>query len=361
MHGDWIVSEGKNVCNVSAVAYYFARKVNQDIGIPIGVIISAVGATSIGSWVETSINQKNKSASVEATAKLLQEHAVELKQYEANERPEYEKKAEQSLKNNCTEGTIMPAHGKEPFEHFMTKPSALYNAMIAPLEQVPIKGVLWYQGEADAKTFAGYSDRMKEMIDSWRAHWHEPQMPFYFVQLENVDQERRFGKDPDPKDVFDADLREQQRLALAKIPHSGMAVATDVGDPMFPHPRNKKAVGERLALLALANDYGIKVVSTGPMYKSFSRFGDHLAVKFETQGSPLIVKTGTVPGSFEIAGPDGVFHPAMAKVDGDSVDLSSPLVKDPKNARYGWSNNPDLYLYNAAGLPAPPFTTEPQP
>jgi sialate O-acetylesterase len=359
MHGDWIVSEGSSVCNVSAAAYYFARKVNQVTGIPIGMIVSAVGSTSISSWVETSINQKNDPAGVEATAKLLQDHAGKLKEYE-NDRPEYEKKAEENLKNNCTTGTTMPPHHDEPFDHFMFKPSALYNSMIAPLEQVPIKGVLWYQGEADTRTYPGYSDRMKEMIDSWRTHWHEPQMPFYFVQLEGAGPKRSPGKNSDAKNFFYAELREQQRLALAKIPHSGMALATDIGDPVSPHPRNKKAVGERLALLALANDYGLKVVSTGPMYQSFSRSGDHLSVHFETQGSPMLLKAG-VRCSFEIAGPDGVFRPAMAKLDGDSVDLSSPLVNDPRNARYGWANNPDMCLYNAADLPAPPFTTEPQP
>jgi sialate O-acetylesterase len=358
MHGVWLQSQGAQVSNVSAVAYYFARKVNRETGVPIAVIVSAVGSTAIASWVDRDVNLKSHADSVDKVDKLLQENATAVKQYQLN-RPDFDHQAEESIATNYGPRLVTPEH-KTPFPNFIFKPSGLYNAMIAPFHPYPIKGVLWYQGDADAKTYPGYSDRMKELIESWRASWNEPQMPFYFVMLQNVTTEERFGKDPDPKNQNDAYLREEQRNALSKIAHSGMAVATDVGDPMFPHPRNKKAVGERLALIALANDYGQKVVSSGPTFKSITRSGNHVFVKFDTMGSPLQSKNGTVPGGFEVAGSDNVFHPAMATIDGDTVDLQSEEVKDPKNVRYGWDNNPDLYLYNAAGLPAPPFTTVPQ-
>jgi sialate O-acetylesterase len=359
MHGDWLESKGAQVCNVSAVAYYFARKVNRDTGVPIAVIDASVGSTGLSAWVNIDVNRKAHPDAVAASEKLLQEHVAEVRDYE-RDRPDFDKRTEESIRNNCGPSGVTKEHTM-PFPNFIFKPSGLYNAMIAPFHQVPIKGVLWYQGDADSHWYAGYSDRMKELIDSWRASWHQPDIPFYWVMLQNVTADERFGRDYDPKNDFYPFLREQQRIALSKISHGGMAVATDVGDPMFPHPRNKKAVGERLALIALANDYGVKVVSSGPMLKSVSHGGDQLFLKFDTFGSPLRVNTGTVPGGFEIAGADGKYHPAMATVNGDTVTLSSPLVKDPRNARYGWKGNPYLSLYNAAGLPAPPFTTEPQP
>jgi sialate O-acetylesterase len=355
MHGFWQVSQGSQVCNVSAVAYYFARKMNQEAGIPIGMIISAVGSSGIDSWMEMGINRNRHAEDMAATDKLLADHSVEFAEYQ-RDRPDFDLRAEESLKS-CGSGLPMPMH-KQPFPGFLFKRSAIYNAMIAPLHQVPIKGVIWYQGEADAKWYQVYADRMQDLIVSWRTYWHQPQMPFYFVQLAAWSPEERQGLDFDPKSLNFTNLREKQRIAAMVIPNTGMAVSADLGDPMFIHPRNKKPVGERLALLALAHDYGIKVVSSGPTLKSMSRSGEELYLKFDMHDSPLRVNTGTRPYGFEIAGADKVFHPAIATVDGDTIKLTSPQVKEPQNARYGWRENPSLSLYNAAGLPASPFTTE---
>jgi sialate O-acetylesterase len=356
MHGFWQVAIGQQVCNVSAISYYFARKLNQETGIPIGVIVAAVGSSGIGSWVEDSVNRKGHADQMEATDKLLRDHAAEVAEYDRM-RPDFDKRAEDSRRSGCS-GNPTPGH-TQPFPNFLFKQSAMYNAMIAPLVKVPIKGVIWYQGEADARWYQNYNVRMADLIGSWRAHWNEPDMPFYFVQLAALAYDEREGRDFDPKELNFTNLREQQRIASLTIPHSGMAVIADLGDPMFVHPRNKKPAGERLALQALAHDYGMKIVYSGPEYQSMSRNGEKLVVKFDTQGSPLKTITGTNPYGFEIAGVDNVFHPAMSSVEGDTVVLSSPLVKDPKNVRYGWREYPQLSLYNAAGLPASPFTTLP--
>jgi sialate O-acetylesterase len=355
MHGSWHVAVGQQTCNVSAVAYYFARKVNMATGIPIGIITAAVGSTGIDSWLPMDINRKYQAANMAQTDKLLQDHAAEVAEYERL-RPEWDLKAEAAA--NVCSGLPTPAH-TQPFPNFLFKRSALYNSMIYPLQQMPIKGVIWYQGEADARYYAGYANKMRELVGSWRAGWKQPEMPFYFVQLTNIAPEERQGLDFDPKDLNFTNQREQQRVASLTIPNVGMAVTADVGDPMQVHPRNKKAMGERLALLALAHDYGQKIIANGPLYASMSVQESQLRIKFEMQGSTLRTKTGSNPYGFEIAGEDGVYHPALSAIEGaDTVVLSSPLVKEPKNARYAWHENPTMSVYNAEGLPASGFSTE---
>ena len=357
MHGAWRLSQGSQVCDVSALSYYFARMVNRYTDIPIGVIVSAVGSTSISSWVDIDINKKYHASSVTKLTEELQSSASQMAEYERS-RPEYEHKQE-AFTNGCSSPE---AHlDKQPLEHFIFKPSGLYNAMIYPFHQIPIRGVLWYQGESDSGNSKEYGQIIQDMIASWRERWHNPGMPFYMVQLENVENQRRRGVDFDPNLLHFTEFREMERLTTLRVSHTGIAVAADVGDPYFPHPRNKRAVGERMALLALANDYGQKVVATGPILKSYSRDGNKLVLNFDAQGGPLVINTGTVPYGFEIAGIDNVFHPAVSAVDGDTVTLESPLVNEPINARYGWRENPKLSLYNTAGLPASPFSTQSKP
>jgi sialate O-acetylesterase len=358
MHGFWQVSQGSQICNVSAIAYYFARKVNHETGIPIGVIISAVGSSGIDDWTEMAINRNRQPADMAATDKLLSDNAAAVVEYQKT-RPEVDRLTEANIKSMCS-GGVTSAYHKPPFPNFLFKRSAIYNAMIAPLHQVPIKGVIWYQGEADAKWYPGYGERMQDLISSWRVRWHQPKMPFYFVQLAGLAPQEKEGYNFDPHSLNFANLREKQRIVSLVVPNTGMVVSADLGDPMFVHPRNKKPVGERLALLALANDYGMKVVSSGPTIKSMSRSGDQLQLHFDNHGAPLMVNTGTRPYGFEIAGADKIFYPAVAILDGDTVTLSSPMVRQPLNARYGWREAPYLSLYNAAGLPATPFTTEAQ-
>jgi sialate O-acetylesterase len=357
MHGIWRVSVGSQVCDVSAASYYFARKLNHDTNIPIGVIVSGNGATGIESWVNMDVNRKYHPKKMEELDKLLHDHASELAEYERS-RPGFEKQ-QNEYSNGCT--SEKPHEQKPPIERFIFRQSALYNAMIYPFHQVPIKGAIWYQGENDSGNYKEYANEIQDLIASWRASWHEPNMPFYMVQLENVENDARRGLDPDPTRLHFTNFREMQRRTVQLVPHTGIAVSADVGDPYFPHPRNKRPVGERLALLAEANDYGLKVVASGPVLKSFSRSGDKLLLKFDAQGGPLIVNTGTIPYGFEIAGADKVYHPAVSAVDGDTVTLNSPLVKEPLNARYGWRENPYLSLYNTADLPASPFATDWQP
>ena len=232
--------------------------------------------------------------------------------------------------------------------------SVLYNAMIAPLVWCPIKGAIWYQGESNAGRAYQYRELFPLMIRDWRRSWGIGDFPFFFVQLANF-MERR----PEPGDSEWAELREAQTMAL-KTPATGMAVIIDVGEAKSIHPLNKQDVGKRLALNALARVYGEPVEYAGPMY-------DHLTVE---DGSIRLHFTHAeglkTPGAaklvgFAIAGEDKNFVWADARIDGETVVVSSSQVAKPVAVRYAWADNPECNLYNAADLPASPFRTDDWP
>lgn len=235
-------------------------------------------------------------------------------------------------------------------------PSLLYNTMINPIINYGIKGAIWYQGEGNAenkKDAQDYKLFFPNMIQDWRSKWGYD-FPFYWVQLANFMQ-----KDEKPQDSNWALLREAQSATLG-LPKTGQAVIADIGEADDIHPRNKQDVGLRLALIALNKDYGMgDIVYSGPTYKSMSVDGDKIILSFDNIGSGLIVrnKYGYVD-SFAIAGADKKFYWAKAYIDGDNVVVYSDKVKNPVAVRYGWSNNPDINLYNEEDLPASPFRTD---
>ena len=223
--------------------------------------------------------------------------------------------------------------------------TGLYNAMIAPLHGFPVKGVLFYQGESNTGSPEGYGELFKAMISDWRAQWGQPEMPFLYVQLANY-------KTPEGNPEGWAVLRDEQRAALA-LPATEMAVILDAGEDNDLHPTDKKTVGERLAMAAERVAYGLGTVSSGPLPERVECKGEGLAVHFTGAGSGLTAR-GPLTG-FEIAGADGVWHPAHAQIEGTSVVLSSPAVSAPVSARYAWSDAPEASLYNAEGLPCGTF------
>jgi sialate O-acetylesterase len=229
-------------------------------------------------------------------------------------------------------------------------PTQLFNAMIAPLMPYQIKGAIWYQGEANVGRAAEYSHLFPTMIRDWRARWGEGLFPFYFVQLSNY-----LARKDEPGDSAWAELREAQGSALS-LPHTGEAVIIDIGEAGNIHPKNKKEVGRRLALLALANAYEQPVYFASPTYASTRFDGATATVTFDN-GS-LTTTDDQPPRGFALAGKDGVFHWAQARIDGSAVILTSPDVMSPVAARYGWADNPDVNLVNHAGLPARPFRTD---
>ncbi|MBN1478879.1 9-O-acetylesterase [candidate division KSB1 bacterium] len=231
------------------------------------------------------------------------------------------------------------------------RPTVLYNAMLEPLMPYAIRGAIWYQGESNAARAYQYRELFPTMINSWRANWGQGDFSFFFVQLANWRQRRE-----QPLDSDWAELREAQTKALA-LPNTGMAVTIDIGDADDIHPKNKRDVGVRLALNALAKVYGKDIAYSGPMYQSMRIEGDKIILTFDHVDGGLVAKGGDLTG-FAIAGEDKKFVWADAIIEGETVVVSNPEIENPVALRYAWADNPACNLYNAAGLPASPFRTD---
>lgn len=239
----------------------------------------------------------------------------------------------------------------------------LFNRMIHPLQPYPLRGVIWYQGEANANNVdeaRRYRAQFAALIRDWRAEWSQPALPFLWVQLASFDSTAdRRAPDGSVLDSPWATLRESQSAALA-LPATAQAVAIDVGDAHDIHPRNKQEVGRRLALAARRVAYGEDVVDSGPSYRELRVDGSTAVVGFDLHGSRLAARGGgTRVQGFEIAGTTRRFVPAEARIEGDSVRVSAAAVAQPVAVRYAWRDNPeDANLVNTAGLPASPFRTD---
>ena len=254
-------------------------------------------------------------------------------------------------------------------------PTVLYNAMIKPLAPFAIKGAIWYQGESNAERAYRYRDLMQSMILDWRALWGYD-FPFYITQITGYK-----AVNAVPGDDGWAELREAQAMATQALDKCGMACIIDLGEAEDIHPVRKKEVGERLARLAFANDYGRKLVANGPRYESYKIRGGKVVVSFSDVADGLKVmpsgsfaqarygstderveeaENGVLMG-FQIAGPDRVWHWADARIEGNEVVVSSPEVPQPVAVRYAWSINPVCNLFNSEGLPAWPFRTDDWP
>ncbi|MCF8227048.1 MAG: sialate O-acetylesterase [Bacteroidales bacterium] len=244
-----------------------------------------------------------------------------------------------------------------PFSGFrfsaQNQPTALYNAMIAPLINTRIKGFLWYQGESNAGRPKEYTQLLANLIADWRSKWNARELPFLYVQLANFMDVNYL-----PEESNWAELRYSQFRVLS-VPNTAMAVAIDIGEWNDIHPLNKKDVGERLALGALKLAYNEDIVHSGPLYESAEISGDRVILSFSSVGSGLAANDGEPLRRFEIAGADGKFRWAKAKINGKKVEVWNEEVKNPVQVRYVWSDNPrGANLYNKEGLPASPFQTE---
>lgn len=227
-------------------------------------------------------------------------------------------------------------------------PTSLYNAMINPLIPYGIKGAIWYQGESNTDKPHLYSGFMKMMITNWRNDWKQGDFPFYYVQIApyNYSAATKSQK-----------LRHAQMQTLA-VKNTGMAVTLDIGNPANIHPDNKTDVGERLALWALAKDYGKKIPYSGPLYKNMKVKAETAELSFNNADKGLVLKPLNGKFNFIIAGKDKIFKTADVKVSGNKLIVSSPEVKEPAAVRYAWSNTDEGTLFNGAGLPASTFRTD---
>ncbi|HNU76909.1 MAG TPA: sialate O-acetylesterase [Prolixibacteraceae bacterium] len=250
-------------------------------------------------------------------------------------------------------GEVFTPRPRIPQFSAQNQPAALFNAMVAPVTGYAAKGFLWYQGETNAGNAEAYREYLPALIRDWRNQWNQGDLPFLFVQLANF-----MEVDYLPAESQWAELREAQRKALGET-NTAMAVTIDLGEWNDIHPLNKKEVGERLALGAFRLAYGdTSVVWSGPLYQSHTVSGDSMLLVFDHVGSGLVSRDGEPLARFEVAGADGKYFPAEARITGDRISLRHHAVARPERARYAWADNPDgANLYNKAGLPASPFQT----
>ena len=337
----WATCTPETAADSSAVAYFFARNLQQKLSVPIGLIESSWGGTAAESW--TSLHTLGADAALmpvfSARSKMVEEQSTNVLRQQ-REDVEFQKAVAQAK----ADGKPLPWPQWHP-DFAAWAPAALYNGMIAPLTPFAIRGVIWYQGEANASPDRAslYARLFQTMIRDWRNSWGEGDFPFLFVQIANWNTE--------PGELW-PEVRNAQRQALA-LRNTGMAVTIDIGDPNDIHPKNKQDVGLRLSLAARAIAYGEKIEWSGPLYRQITQEEHALRVWFD-HANGLMAKGTTVTG-FELAGADGKYSAADAKIEGTSVVVSSAAVPAPVSVRYGWAPNPNCNLFNKDGLPASPF------
>jgi sialate O-acetylesterase len=336
----WAASTPETAKDFSAAAWYFAREIEQREHVPVGVIDSTWGGTVAEAWT--------RMAALGADAALAPVFVSWGQMTEREEDALLRDKDEQRQRAEAkAAGKPEPQFSWHP-QLLSWGPGMLWNGMIAPLTPFPIRGVIWYQGESNSALARAplYSRVFGTMIEDWRHEWGVGDFPFLFVQISNF-------KSSVNEDW--AELREQQLKTLA-LSNTAMAVTIDIGNPDNVHPTDKVDVGLRLALAARALSYGEDISYSGPIYRQATPEGNAIRVWFEHHAKGLMAKGGEVTG-FEVAGADGRFVPAMAKIDGNTVVVSSDAVTEPRFVRYGWANSPQCNLFNGEGLPASPFTS----
>lgn len=351
--GTWKVINPENVREFSAIAYFFARDLQKEIKVPVGIITLTFGASTAQAWI-----RRETMAANSELKPLLDKFDTEKRAYESDAAiiEKYRQsltKWEADVAAAKTEGKPAPRKPRNPDpvddQH---NPTVMFNGMIAPVIPYAIRGVLWYQGESITGAKELFPKLNETLITDWRNLWGQKDLPFYFVQLAA---HKAPKTEPDESGI--AVVREMQAKSLA-LPNTGMAVTIDIGDAKDVHPHNKQDVGNRLSRIALAKIYGRKIEYSGPVYESMKIEGNIIRLKFSHAGGGLVAKDGALK-YFAIAGTDKKFVWADAKIEGDTVIVSSPAVTAPVAVRYAWADNPEgCNLYNAAGLPAAPFRTD---
>lgn len=320
---EWQVCSPQTSPRFSAIGYYFARELQDSLHCPIGIINNAIGGSGTEAWIDrTTLEYRFPEILREWTRNDFIQDWVRGR-------------AEQNM-----------GKGHAPLQRHPYEPCYLYEASIRLLKTLPITGVIWYQGESNAHNKDAHARLFPLLVQSWRDAWQRPDLPFYYVQLSSIER---------PSWPW---FRDSQRRLLAAVPHSGMAVSSDLGNATDVHPRNKRPIGHRLAVLALHNDYGYKdVVPSGPLFRSAEFKGNEAWVSFD-YAEGLHADDNLPLRTFEVAEHEGEFHPAKAEVVGNRVRLTSREVKRPRFVRYGWQPFTQANLVNGAGLPASTFISE---
>lgn len=337
--GSWTQCTPATAANFSAVAYFFGREIQQKEHVPIGLIDATWGGTPVDSWI--SLNSLGADASL-MPAFANRAHFAQNQSRSAQILASEKRADEAAIAAHQTP----PKHSWHPNQQSWL-PAGLYNGMVAPETAYTIKGAIWYQGETDSAPERApmYHRLFPALIADWRAQWQQGNFPFLFVQISSYNS---------PGEIWGT-VRDAQRQTLS-VTDTAMAVSLDVGTPDNVHPPDKQTVGARLALAARAMVYGEKAEYSGPLYRQTTTEGTALRVWFDHAEG--LRSRGTQVESFEVAGEDHHFVPATAKIEGESVVVSSPAVTTPLFVRYAWQNVTQANLYNRADLPASTFTSE---
>jgi sialate O-acetylesterase len=313
----WMTNNPESVAMISATAYFFADYVQKTLNVPVGIIVTSWGGSNIETWINEPTLKKTFP---DMDFSILKNES------------EYKKSPNQI-------------------------PTLLLNAMIMPLKNYTIKGVIWYQGESNIGNYQRYPALQKAMVGLWRELFNNPEMSYYFTQIAPY----RYSGVDNRESAFQ---QEAQFESMNEIENSGMIVTVDIGDETSIHPQEKREVGERLAYWALGNTYGLPVKYKSPYYKSMETEGEKIIVHFEECDRGLHNgqgRTASIVG-FEIAGDDKVFHSAEAKIlrnkGSRAIEVSHPDVKNPVAVRYCFKNYQPGYLYDNYGLPLTPFRTD---
>ncbi|MBM81611.1 MAG: sialate O-acetylesterase [Planctomycetaceae bacterium] len=361
--GQWQVCSPQSVPGFSAVGYYFGRALQQKLNVPIGLVGTNWGGTRIEPWTppvgfQQVESLKDYRQSLDATD-IQSEKGKQTRQRYLDQLDKWLDVARQNLEAG-------KPIGQPPRANFTPKGGAtqIYNGMVHALIPLSARGVIWYQGESNAGDGVRYEFLKEALVKGWRTVFENDDLSFYWVQLANFT-----APNENPAGGGWGHVREGQRRAL-RIPNTGMAVIIDIGEARDIHPRNKQDVGARLALWALAENYGHDIVYSGPLYKGMKVEGNKIRISFDHVGGGLMMgkKEGLEPTKedaraeltqFAIQADDGQWHWAQAKIDGDTVVVWAEGVEKPKNVHFGYQSNPvGINLYNKEGLPASPFRTE---
>ena len=342
------LTECYNGESFSAVSYYFAKYLQEGLGVPVGIINTSWGGTRIEPWTPpVGFEQVPALADIAAQVRMntpgSAEYQAALKKAIASAEA-WLPQAREALAAGAFPPAL-PQIASSSALNTVQSPTALYNAMVNPLVPYTNQGFIWYQGESNRGEGMLYRDKMEALIEGWRTVWGDPDLACYFVQLAPFN----YGNLPQAL----PEIWEAQTAALG-IPGTGMAVTNDISDLVDIHPRNKLDVGRRLALQALNKTYGRDVVCDGPIFDRFEVEGETVRVYFK-HAKALKTRDGAAPAWFRITGPDGIYHEADATIEGTTVVLRAEGVSKPVAVRFAWDHLAEPNLMNEAGLPASAF------
>jgi sialate O-acetylesterase len=347
----WAKSDATSAAPFSGVGFHFGKILRKELKVPVGLIQPTWGGTPAEAWMsDSALREGDRYAG-------LFKRIEEWKQSAAAEQAEYDKAVaawQDDAKKAKAQGEKPPKKPAQPKSiRQPLYPSTLYNGMIAPVAPFASRGVIWYQGEANAERAHQYRALLPALIKDWRRAWENESMPFGIVQLANLGPV--YAKPIEPS--IWCELRDAQLQTVREVPNTGLAIAVDIGDEKSIHPTNKAEVGRRLSLWALAKVYGQAIAYSGPVFEKQTIEDGAIRLSFAFADG-LRPRDGSELQGFAIAGENQKFAEADATIEGNEIVVKSPQVKKPVAVRYAWKKNPVCNLVNAAGLPASPFKTD---